>query len=260
MWCWNVNGVSATLDKGSLQSFISEYSPTVLCLNETKAQEVNIDKKKYFTHIPSSYAQYWNCSTVKKGYSGTAIFTKVKPLKVFFDFGTKHTGEGRSITAIYKDFILVVTYVPNAGEGLKRLNYRIDEWDQEFHEYLRQLEKDHKKPVLLIGDLNVAHTEIDIYDPTGKEKVPGYTPQERESFSTFLRSGFIDSYRELYPDRVQYSFWSMRQNLRPSNRGWRLDYGILSKDFESKYGFKLEDSRIHDNVMGSDHCPVSVTF
>ena len=148
------------------------------------------------------------------------------------------------------------TYVPNAGEGLKRLDYRIKEWDADFHDYLKKLEKEKNKPVILSGDLNVAHHPIDLYDTKGKEKVPGYTPQERESFTQLLERGFTDTYRHLYPEKVQYTFWSVRAKLRPSNRGWRLDYFLLSNDYESKHKIKLIDSLIHDQQYGSDHCPI----
>jgi len=158
----------------------------------------------------------------------------------------------------FEKFVLVATYVPNAGEGLKRLDYRIDEWDADFHDYLKQLEVDKKKPVILTGDLNVAPHPIDLYDTKGKEKVPGYTPEERQSFEKLLARGFTDTFRHLYPEKVQYSFWSVRANLRPSNRGWRLDYFLMSNDYETKYGIKLDDSLIHDQQMGSDHCPVEL--
>jgi len=177
------------------------------------------------------------------------MFTKVKPISVQFDFNNSDNDpvenlEGRSITAEFEKFILVVTYVPNAGEGLKRLDYRINTWDKNFHAYLKQLEK-RGKPVILSGDLNVAHHEIDLYDTKGKEKIPGYTPQERNSFSKLLERGFIDTFRDLYPSKVQYSFWSARANLRVTNRGWRLDYFLIS-DFHQKNGVKVVDSLIHD--------------
>ena len=150
--------------------------PMVLCINETKASVEALDKKALDTKILPAYAQYWNCCTAKKGYSGTAIFTKVRPVSVKFDFGTKQIDEGRSITMEFKKFVLVATYVPNAGEGLRRLDFRINEWDAEFHAYLKELESKTGKPVILAGDLNVAHNEMDVYDTKGKEKVPGYTP------------------------------------------------------------------------------------
>ena len=142
--------------------------------------------------------------------------------------------------------MLVAAYVPNAGEGLKRLSYRIEQWDADFHAYLKRLEKEKGKPVILAGDLNVAHHEIDLYDPKGKEKVPGYTPEERESFTQLLGMGFTDTFRYLYPEKVQYTFWSVRANLRTSNRGWRLDYFLISNDYQTKYKIGLQDSLIHD--------------
>ena len=179
IWSWNINGINSVIEKGHLEAFMQSKSPTVLCLNETKCDTEKLDRMRYFSRITPGYAQYWNGSKAKKGYSGTAIFTKVKPVRVEFDFGTKHNQEGRSITMEFNHFILVATYVPNAGEGLKRLGYRVKEWDADFHAYLKQLESERGKPVVLAGDLNVAHHEIDLYDPKGKEKVPGYTPEER---------------------------------------------------------------------------------
>lgn len=176
IWNWNINGVNAVLNKGVLQEFIKDKSPSILCLQETKADPEKVDKMMYFNKIEPGYAQYWNGCTAKKGYSGTAIFTKVRPVSVQFDFGKKHNQEGRSITMEFKKFILVATYVPNAGEGLVRLDYRVNEWDADFHAYLKQLEEDRGKPVVLSGDLNVAHNEIDLYDTKDKHKVPGYTP------------------------------------------------------------------------------------
>ena len=202
IWSWNVNGINATTEKGIIQKFFKDNNPTVLCLNETKLQSKNLDEKQMYNKIPNGYDQYWNCCTSKPGYSGTAIFTKVKPLWVQFDFGKKHNDEGRSITLEFERFVLVAVYVPNAGEGLKRLNYRIESWDADFHDYLKKLENDKNKPVILAGDLNVAHHEIDIYDPKGKEKVPGYTPEERYSFTQLLDRGFTDTYRYLYPEKV----------------------------------------------------------
>ena len=162
----------------------------------------NLDEKKWYTKVPKGYDQYWNCCTAKKGYSGTAIFTKVKPLWVSFDFGKKHIDEGRSITLEFEKFVLVATYVPNAGSGLKRLDYRITQWDADFHNYLKWLEAVKEKPVVLAGDLNVAHKEIDIHNPKGKEIYPGFTPQERRSLDRLLEYGFIDTFRELYKDKV----------------------------------------------------------
>lgn len=206
-------------------------------------------------NIPDGYAQFWNCCKSQKGYSGTAIFSKVKPINQTNDF-PNHDQEGRSITLEFEDFFIVAVYVPNAGEGLKRLDYRINKWDKDFQNYLLSL----SKPVILTGDLNVAHNEIDVYDPKGKDKVPGYTPEERSSFGQFLaRSTWIDTYRFFYPHRIQYSFWSARQKLRESNRGWRLDYFVVEgRLMDGKSVHRVADSFIHDNVLGSDHCPISI--
>ena len=210
IYCWNVNGVSATIEKGQFQSFMQHVNADVICLNETKTDPDKIDQKRLFQKIPSGYASYWNCSKAKLGYSGTAILTRVKPISVQFDFGKEHINEGRSITMEFNNFVLVAAYVPNAGEGLKRLQYRITKWDADFHIYLKQIEKERRKPVILTGDLNVAHNEIDLYDTKGKEKVPGYTPEERQSFGKLLDSGFVDTFRHLHPDLVKYTFWSAR--------------------------------------------------
>lgn len=170
----------------------------------------------------------------------------MEPLRVAYDFGETHVHEGRSITAEFEQFTLVAVYVPNAGEGLKRHSYRINEWDREFHAYLRALEKERGKPVIVTGDLNVAHRSIDIYSTNGKEKSAGFTPEERHSIDSLLKGGFCDTFRHLYPERVKYSFWSMRQKKRAANEGWRLDYFLMSQNFKSQYGFELIDSKIHD--------------
>lgn len=197
------------IEKGHLQAFMKKNKPTVLCLNEIKCDTTKLDKMKYFEKIGAGYAQYWNGATAKKGYSGTAIFTKVKPLRVEFDFGAKHNEEGRSITMEFKHFILVATYVPNAGDGLKRLDYRINEWDRDFHDYLKHLETERGKMVVLAGDLNVCHQEIDLWEPRGREYSPGYSQEERSSFTELLEvRGFVDTFRYLYPQKVQYTWFS----------------------------------------------------
>ena len=230
---WNVNGINAVIEKGHFREFIRRENPTILCLNETKTSKEKVDEKFMYTEVPPGYAQFWNCSSARRGYSGTAIFSKVEPQDVRYDFGSVHVTEGRSITAEFDRFLLVAAYVPNAGQGLKRLSYRIDEWDAEFHAYLRSLEAQHQKPVILAGDLNVAHQEIDIYSTVGKEKIAGFTPEERHSMAQLLsqRGGFCDTFRDLYPTKRQYSFWSMRQKKRPANEGWRLDYFLMSRNF-----------------------------
>ena len=177
IWHWNINGLNAVLDRGDLQEFIKKADPTIICLNEIKVDVEKMDKMGYHKQIPSDYEQYWNFCRIKKGYAGTAILTKVKPLSVTYDLGIgKHDGEGRVVTAEFNEFIIVETYVPNSGDGLKRLNYRIKEWDHDFQAYLHKLRDEKKKPVIMAGDLNVAHQEIDVFDPKGKDKIAGYTP------------------------------------------------------------------------------------
>lgn len=185
-----------------MQNFLKKANPTIVCFNEIKVDVEKLDKMGYTKQIPSDYEQYWNCCSVKKGYAGTAILTKVKPIAVTYDLGiTKHDGEGRVITAEFKEFILVATYVPNSGEGLRRLKYRVGEWDKDFQEYLTKLRKEKGKPLILTGDLNVAHLDIDIFDTKGKEKIACFTPEERKSFGDFLEKGFVDTFRYLYPDK-----------------------------------------------------------
>ena len=177
IWHWNINGLNAVCERGDLQEFLKKTNPDILCLNEIKMDYEKMDKMNYHKMLPSEYEQYWNCCKVKKGYAGTAILTKVKPLSVTYDLGiSKHDGEGRVVTAEFKEFILVSTYVPNSGDGLKRLKYRVNEWDQDFQKYLTKLRDDKKKPLILSGDLNVAHLEIDVHDPKGKDKVACFTP------------------------------------------------------------------------------------
>ena len=177
IWHWNINGLNAILERGDLQEFLKKADPTIICFNEIKVDVEKMDKMNYHKQIPSEYEQFWNFCRVKKGYAGTAILTKVKPISVTYDLGiTKHDGEGRVVTAEFKEFILVETYVPNSGDGLSRLKYRVDEWDRDFQAYLHKLRNDKHKPVIITGDLNVAHQEIDVFDPKGKEKIAGYTP------------------------------------------------------------------------------------
>ena len=208
--------------------------------------------------IPEEYEQYWNCSTAKKGYSGTAIFTKVKPLWVQNDFDNKHNTEGRSITMEFEKFVIVCAYTPNASKNMCRLDYRVNEWDVDLHNYLKKLEAEKGKPVILTGDLNVSHNKIDVYNPTGKQ-YGGFLKPERESFTKLLELGFIDTFRHLYPDKVQYSVWKgyNRFRMREKNRGWRSDYFVMSEDFEN-HDIKLVDSVIHDKIQGSDHCPIEL--
>ena len=201
----------------------------------------------------NKYKSYWNTSKTKSGYSGVAVFTKFIPEKVIYGIDhSSHDGEGRVITLEFPQFYLIAVYVPNSGEGLKRLSYRIEEWDYEFFNYIQNLRK--KKHIIIAGDLNVAHKDIDIFDPKSKNKSPGFTPEERESFGKFLEKGYIDTFRHFYPDTVKYTYFSLRAGRRNLERGWRLDYFVIDKEFINN----VEDSIILDEIEGSDHCPIKL--
>ena len=239
---WNVNGLRACLDKGFLD-FCAQAQADVICLQETKMQphQAQVD-------LPG-YHQYWN-SAQKKGYSGTAVFTKQEPLSVSYDFGPEeHRTEGRVITAEYPEFYLVCCYTPNSQDGLKRLDYRM-RWEDDFRGYLCQL--DTIKPVVLCGDLNVAHEEIDLKNPKTHRRNPGFTDEERGKLTELLGCGFVDSFRALWPDRVTYSWWSYRFNARKNNAGWRIDYFLVSERLRDC----IRQAEILTEVTGSDHCPV----
>ncbi len=239
---WNVNGLRACLDKGFLD-FCAQAQADVICLQETKMQphQAQVD-------LPG-YHQYWN-SAQKKGYSGTAVFTKQEPLSVSYDFGPEeHRTEGRVITAEYPGFYLVCCYTPNSQDGLKRLDYRM-QWEDDFRGYLCQL--DTIKPVVLCGDLNVAHEEIDLKNPKTNRRNPGFTDEERGKLTELLGCGFVDSFRALWPDRVTYSWWSYRFNARKNNAGWRIDYFLVSERLRDR----IRQAEILTEVTGSDHCPV----
>lgn len=242
---WNVNGLRACIGKG-FQSFLQEASPDILCLQETKMQPEQAELK------PEGYSLYWN-SALKKGYSGTAIFTKTKPLHVQNDFELeKHSGEGRTITMEFPDFILVNCYTPNAQRELARLDYRML-WEDDFREYLIKL--DLKKPVILCGDLNVAHEEIDLKNPKTNRGSAGFSDQERAKMTALLSSGFADAFRRLYPDKAgAYTWWSYMHSARQSNAGWRIDYFLVSQRLMNR----VEDCILHPEIMGSDHCPVEL--
>ncbi|RMD57964.1 exodeoxyribonuclease III [Candidatus Woesearchaeota archaeon] len=241
---WNVNGIRAILKKGFLD-FVEEHSPDVLCLQETKARPEQVDLS-----LPG-YEMFWN-SAERKGYSGTAIFTRKKPLNVFYDMDMEeHDKEGRVITAEFDKFFLTTVYTPNSGRGLVRLDYR-QRWDKDFLSFLKKLER--KKPVILCGDLNVAHKEIDLANPQANVKNPGFTPQERAGFDRLIASGFVDSFREHNKDPHNYTWWSYMFNARAKNIGWRIDYFVVSESLRNAF----ESSKIHSDVMGSDHCPVSL--
>ncbi len=244
---WNVNGIRACCDKGFREAF-AELDADFFCLQETKMQAGQLDLE-----FPG-YQSYWNYAE-KKGYSGTAIFTKHTPLSVSYGLGIEeHDHEGRVITLEMDDFYLVTVYTPNSQDGLRRLDYRM-EWEDAFRNYV--LELDAKKPVIICGDLNVAHKEIDLKNPKTNRKNAGFTDEEREKFSTLLESGFTDTFRYFYPDMEEvYSWWSYRFRAREKNAGWRIDYFVCSKRLESR----LQGARIHTEIFGSDHCPVEVTI
>lgn len=245
MISWNVNGLRACVTKGFLDIF-NEFDADIFCLQETKLQQGQIDLE-----LPN-YHQYWNYAE-KKGYSGTAIFTKEKPLSVKNGIDIdKHNKEGRVITLEFQDFYFVTCYTPNSQNELKRLDYRM-KWEDDFRNYLINL--DHIKPVILCGDLNVAHNEIDLKNPKTNRKNAGFSDEERSKMTELLNSGFVDSYRYLYPDTEGvYSWWSYRFNARKNNAGWRIDYFITSDKIKDK----IIDSKIHTQVLGSDHCPVEL--
>lgn len=244
---WNVNGIRACCDKGFRETF-KELDADFFCLQETKMQEGQLDLAF------DGYTSYWNYAE-KKGYSGTAIFTKHKPLSVSYGLGIdEHDHEGRVITLEMEDFYLVTVYMPNSQDGLKRLDYRMT-WEDDFRAYLKSL--DAKKPVLVCGDLNVAHKEIDLKNPKTNRMNAGFTDQEREKFQTLLDAGFIDTFRYFYPEQENiYSWWSYRFKAREKNAGWRIDYFLAS----ARLAGKLSGAKIHTEILGSDHCPVEVTI
>ncbi|EJI9174491.1 exodeoxyribonuclease III [Listeria monocytogenes] len=242
---WNVNGLRAAVKKGFLEYF-EEVDADIFCLQETKLQEGQIE-----LDLPA-YKDYWNYA-VKKGYSGTAIFTKVEPLSVQYGLGVpEHDTEGRVITLEFEEFFMVTVYTPNSQAELKRLDYRMT-FEDAILEYVKNLDK--TKPVVLCGDLNVAHEEIDLKNPKTNRKNAGFSDEERAKFSAFLDAGFIDSFRYFYPDLTDaYSWWSYRMNARARNTGWRIDYFVVSERLKDK----SVDAKIHADVLGSDHCPVEL--
>ena len=245
---WNVNGLRACLKKDFMASFRT-LDADIFCLQETKLQHHAGDLE---LDLPG-YHQFWN-SAEKKGYSGVAVFTKTEPLSVTCGLGIEdHDHEGRVITAEYPDFFLVCCYTPNSQDGLKRLDYRMT-WEDDFRGYLQKL--DAVKPVILCGDLNVAHQEIDLKNPKTNRRNAGFTDEEREKMTDLLSAGFSDTYRTLYPEKAEYSWWSYRFKAREKNAGWRIDYFIVSDRLMDR----VADARIHNEVFGSDHCPVELTL
>jgi exodeoxyribonuclease-3 len=243
---WNVNGLRACCDKG-FRDIFTQLDADFFCLQETKMQEGQLDLSF------EGYTSYWNYAE-KKGYSGTAIFTKHQPLQVTYGLGIdEHDHEGRVITLEMEKFFLVTVYTPNSQDGLKRLDYRMT-WDDGFRAYLQKL--DQSKPVLVCGDLNVAHKEIDLKNPKTNRMNAGFTDQEREKFQLLLDAGFIDTFRYFYPEQTNiYSWWSYRFKAREKNAGWRIDYFLASASLADK----LKEAKIHTEIFGSDHCPVEVT-
>lgn len=241
---WNVNGIRSVLRK-DFGKFVQKEDPDILCLQETKMgkEEVKID-------LPQ-YQEYWN-SPKRPGYSGTAIFTKIKPLGVTFGIhNAQHDDEGRVITAEYKDFYLICVYTPNSKRDLSRLGYR-QQWDKDFLAHAKKLEK--KKPVVFCGDLNVAHTEIDLTHPNTNRKNHGFTDGERAGFDEIIKAGFLDSFREFQKAGGHYTWWSQMNNCRKRNIGWRIDYFCISKSLRPR----LKSAKILSHVMGSDHCPIAI--
>lgn len=244
---WNVNGLRACVTKGFMD-FFKEVDADIFCLQETKLQEGQIDLQL------EGYHQYWNYAE-KKGYSGTAIFTKVEPISVSYGLGIdEHDKEGRVITLEFEDYYFITVYTPNSKTELERLDYRMI-WEDEFKNYLKNLEK--KKPVIFCGDLNVAHKEIDLKNPKANRRNAGFTDEERGKFDNLVNDGFIDTFRYFYPDVTDvYSWWSYRFNARGRNAGWRIDYFVVSESLKER----LESAKIHTEILGSDHCPVELVI
>lgn len=244
---WNVNGLRAAVKKGFMDYF-NEADADIFCLQETKLQEGQIELDL------NGYYDYWNYA-VKKGYSGTAIFTKKEPLRVFYGLSVaEHDQEGRVITLEFEQFYFITVYTPNSQPELARLAYRMS-FEEAFLNYVKNL--DQEKPVIFCGDLNVAHKEIDLKNPKTNRRNPGFSDEERGKFTTVLESGFVDTFRHFYPEKEgAYSWWSYRMNARARNTGWRIDYFVVS----SRLSDKLIDAKIHADVLGSDHCPVELTI
>ncbi len=242
---WNVNGIRACVKKGFMD-FFKEIDADVFCIQESKMQEGQLELEL------EGYYQYWNYA-VKKGYSGTAIFTKQEPVSVYYGLGIEsHDLEGRVITLEFDKYYIVTVYTPNSQSELARLDYRL-QWEEDFRNYLKRLEE--KKSVIVCGDMNVAHEEIDLKNPKTNRKNAGFTDEEREKFSQLIDAGFIDTYRYFYPNVTDvYSWWSYRFSARVKNAGWRIDYFLVSEKIKDK----LIDARIHTEIMGSDHCPVEL--
>nr|MDH3083203.1 exodeoxyribonuclease III [Bacillus subtilis] len=243
---WNVNGLRAVMRKMDFLSYLKEEDADIICLQETKIQDGQVDLQ------PEGYHVYWNYA-VKKGYSGTAVFSKQEPPQVIYGIGVEeHDQEGRVITLEFENVYVMTVYTPNSRRGLERIDYRM-QWEEALLSYI--LELDQKKPVILCGDLNVAHQEIDLKNPKANRNNAGFSDQERGAFTRFLEAGFVDSFRHVYPDlEGAYSWWSYRAGARDRNIGWRIDYFVVSERLKEQ----IEDASISADVMGSDHCPVEL--
>jgi len=255
---WNVNGLRPLLRKKELDNLISEEDPDFICFNETKIDYDVIEKLNLNNIFNKTYKSYWYCPNEKKGYSGTAILTKYEPISVNYGIDIdKHDDEGRVITMEFEKFYIISCYTPNSGENLKRLHYRVEEWDKDFFEYINSLKE--KKDIILAGDLNVAKDDIDIYEIKGHDKTAGFTKEERESFSKFLESGYIDTFRQFHPNDQKFSFFSKRGNLKEQYKGWRLDYFIVN-DNARFIQFEESDMLDKDKYDSSDHIPIFGIF
>jgi len=251
---WNVNGLRAILKKGNFIDFLNAENPDIVCIQETKAKQGQAE-----VDLPE-YEEIWN-SAERPGYSGTAIFTKVKPISISTDFPTLSpcadqfgdpATEGRVLTVEFPEFYLVNVYTPNSKRSLERLSLRHDAWDKAYLEYLKQLEK--TKPVITCGDFNAAHTEIDIARPKENQKNAGFTVEEREGITNYINAGFVDTFRTLHPDTIKYTWWSHLGHARTNNIGWRIDYFFVSNSLKNR----LKSAEIYDQILGSDHCPISI--
>ncbi len=254
IFSWNVNGLRAVIRKGALQKFIAEEKPDILCLQETKAKQGQAE-----IDLPE-YEEIWN-SAERPGYAGTAIFTKIKPLSVRYGLPTETVmadkfgdplSEGRVLTAEFEKFFLVDVYTPNSKNGLERLGLRAEKWDKEFLRYLKELEQE--KPVVVCGDFNAAHEEIDIARPKTNHHSAGFTDEERQGITNYIKAGLVDTFRVLHPEAVRYTWWSHWGQARANNVGWRIDYFFVSKALRKN----LKSAEIYESVLGSDHCPISI--
>ncbi|CAD8189560.1 unnamed protein product [Paramecium octaurelia] len=248
---WNINGLRASSKKESAVSYLNDKKFDIICLNELKVAQEAFEKENLITKLPKDYYAYLNFCKIKAGYSGVAILSKVKPISIKYDMGIeKHDQEGRIITAEFEKFNLVACYIPNSGDKLDRLNYRTQEWDVDFQNYLDQLKQ--TKNTIICGDLNVSHTEIDLANPEGNKRSAGFTQEERDSFSKFLSKGWIDTFRHLHPKEIKYSYFSPRFNSRETNKGWRIDYFLVNQE---AIGSVIQ-SDISTTIIGSDHVPI----